>query len=111
MATENDIVLIYLENAPVSFARVESIVPDAKKDWFHIKLLMLQVPVQVVTWILKNEYINGAPFTMNGKTMRLETIKCPESDGPLPEKTPSSRKTADIISFADLKKHHEPDPG
>jgi hypothetical protein len=41
MATVNDVILIYLEDAPISFARVESILPDPKKGWFQIRLLML----------------------------------------------------------------------
>lgn len=90
MATENDVVLIYLEDSPVSFARVESIEPDSKKDWYQIKLLMLQIPVQVVTWILKDLYINGEEFFMGGKRMRLEVVECPEeaailADLPAPE--------------------------
>ena len=32
MAKENDVVLIYLEDQPISFARIESISPDVKKD-------------------------------------------------------------------------------
>jgi hypothetical protein len=28
-----------------------------------------------VTWILREEYINGAPFTMGGTPMRLEKVK------------------------------------
>ena len=71
MADINDVVLLYLEDTPVSFARIESILPDAKKDWFHIRLLMLQIPWQVVSWLLKNDYINGHEFFMNGKKMRL----------------------------------------
>ena len=77
MATINDIVLIHLEDSPVSFARVESILPDHKKDWYQIKLLMLQIPLQVVTWILKDAYINGEDFFMNGKKMRLDVVECP----------------------------------
>ena len=77
MADINDIILIYLEDEPVSFARVESILPDAKKDWYHLKLLMLQLPLQVVTWILKDDYINGADFHMNGKQMKLEKVESP----------------------------------
>ena len=50
MATENDIVLIHFEDQPLSFARIESILPDDKPDWYHVKLLMLQVPLQVVTF-------------------------------------------------------------
>jgi len=54
MAKENDVVLIYLEDQPISFARVEEISPDVKKDWYHVKILMLQVPLQVATWILRD---------------------------------------------------------
>ena len=78
MATENDVVLIYFEDNPLIFARIEEIFPDIKKDWYHVKLLLLQVPLQVVTWILRNAYINGEEFTMDGKRMRLEKVVCPE---------------------------------
>ncbi len=119
MATINDVILIYLEDDPISFARVESILPDPKKGWFQIKLLMLQIPLQTVTWILKDVYINGEEFQMNGKRMRLETIHAPEetpvfdqepdteSRGAGPSSKPASRsreKTGNIISLADLKK-------
>ena len=115
MAQENDIVLIYFEDKPLVFARIEDISPDIKPDWYHIKLLMLQVPVQVVTWILRNAYINGEQFTMNGKKMRLERVVPPkvqdESDVSngmeKPIESPGTlQKTdgADVISLQDLKK-------
>ncbi len=120
MATINDVVLIYLEDAPMAFARVESILPDSKKGWFQIKLLMLQIPLQTVTWILKDAYINGEDFQMNGKRMRLETIHAPKEtpvfsrdDASSDATDPASSKNAsfgshakkdNIISFADLKK-------
>jgi len=108
MAIKKDIVLIYFEDKPLSFARIEEILPDIKADWYHVKLLILQIPVQVVTWILKNAYINGNEFTMGGKKMRLEKIDCP-TDKPLDrdeEKPVKSQKTnpAKVISFSDLKK-------
>ncbi|MCF8026474.1 MAG: hypothetical protein K9K82_13430 [Desulfobacteraceae bacterium] len=80
MASENDIVLIYHEDQPLVFARVEDIQPDVKKDWYHIKLMLLQLPVQVVTWILKDDYINGSEFTMGGQRMRLEKVTPPEPE-------------------------------
>jgi hypothetical protein len=115
MATINDVVLIYLEENPVSFARVENILPDHKKDWYQITLLMLHIPLQTVTWILKEEYINGGEFQMNGKNMRIETVKSPEKKPDLPQgkKTEPQKKEpvnaeipepGRIISFADLKK-------
>lgn len=108
MAVENDVVLIYLEDQPMAFARVESILPDHKRDWYHIKLLMLQIPLQTVTWILRDIYIDGGEFTMGGKRMRLERVVCPE-DTAVPEAeekdTSGGRKTnASVISLADLKK-------
>lgn len=108
MAQENDVVLVYQEDIPILFARIEDIKADHKKDWYHVKMLILQVPLQVVTWILKDIYIDGTEFTMNGKRMRLELVECPITDEPeedappKPEKKPENAK---VISFSDLKKN------
>jgi hypothetical protein len=109
MATINDVVLIYFEDNPLIFARIEDISPDVKKDWYLVKLLILQVPLQVVTWILKEAYISGDEFTMNEKRMRLEKVECPDdqsiediTDGS--SKTINVNKDANVISFSDLKK-------
>jgi len=75
--TENDIVLIYIENVPAFFARVEKISPDAKAGWWRINLLVLRVPVKIVTWILDNQQIRGAEFTMSGTPVRMEKIEVP----------------------------------
>lgn len=114
MTVENDIVLIYFEDKPLTFARIESILPDAKKDWYHVKLLLLQIPVQVVTWILKDAYIRGTEFTMNGKRMRLEKVESPpeqktsepseKQDSPSQEKVTPKEKGAKVISLEDLKR-------
>ena len=109
MATINDVVLIYFEDKPLIFARIEDISPDVKKDWYLVKLLILQVPLQVVTWILREAYVNGDEFTMNEKRMRLEKVECPEdqsiediTDGS--SETINVNKDANVISFSDLKK-------
>ncbi|GEM_PF-1025158 len=80
MTFEKDIVLIYYEDTPLAFARIEEIWEDDKPDWFHVKLLFLQLPVHSATWILKGAYIDGAEFTMGGKRMRLEKVVCPAED-------------------------------
>ncbi len=114
--TVNDVILVYLEDSPLFYARIESIIPDAKKDWYHIKLLILQLPLQVVTWILKDDYINGETYHMNGKKMRLEKVECPVEEVSFsPDETvddnensessqASGKQEAQIISFSDLKK-------
>ena len=111
MASEKDIVLIYLEEKPVAFARIESILADIKPDWYHVKLLMLQIPLQIVTWILKDVYINGETFTMNGKEMRLERVESPgpetekrEGGQDLEKKDQISEKKGTVISLDKFKK-------
>ena len=75
MRREGEIVLIYFMDQPGVFARIESIETDIKKDWYRVTLLMLTIPPQPVVWILKEAYIDGAPFTMGEKSLRLEEVK------------------------------------
>jgi hypothetical protein len=104
MAVENDIVLIYFEEKPLAFARIENILPDSK------------IPLQVVTWILKDVYISGTEFTMNGKKMRLEKVETPvetetsdsqegkETKKEISEEAAQNNKGAKVISLEDLKR-------
>jgi hypothetical protein len=111
MTQENDVVLIYVKDKPFMFARIEGFQADIKPDWFHVKLLLLQVPLQTVTWLLRTGYINGQEFTMNGNKMRLERVVCPDD----PEETSTTGRKDDekkdqprspgkIISLSDMKK-------
>ena len=119
MAAENDLVLVYFEDKPLSFARIEEILPDSKPNWYHVKLMLLQIPLQIVTWILRDVYINGEEFTMNGKRMRLEKVVAPSESNPAEQEdkqetnsTPSGATSepnengngATVISFNDRKK-------
>ena len=109
MAEENDLVIIYLEDKPLAFARIEEILPDSKANWYHVKLLILQLPLQMVTWILRDSYIDGAEFTMEGKKMRMERVASPEDQrAPMArkkeKKTPPKAAGGKVISLADLKR-------
>jgi hypothetical protein len=86
MSREGDIVLIHIKDQPAIYARIEAIEPDIKKGWYNVTLLLLSIPQQVITWILREEYINGAPFTMDGNPVMMQEVK----------KSPLS---------ADIKKH------
>ena len=109
MAGEKDVVLIYLEDQPLAFARIEEILADHKAGWYHVKLLLLQLPLQAVTWILRDAYINGDEFTMNGQRMRLEKVNFP-SDGEDNAENDSQEGDADqkgdgrVIDIRSLKK-------
>jgi hypothetical protein len=72
---EGDLILVHYEDQPVVYARIQAIEPDIKRDWFQVTMLILSIPYQVVTWILREEYVNGAPFTMGGKGMKFEKVE------------------------------------
>ncbi|MDY6905340.1 MAG: hypothetical protein SWH61_11705 [Thermodesulfobacteriota bacterium] len=102
MTQENDIVLIYFEDKPMIFARVEHITADHKKDWFQVTLLMLAIPLQTITWILREEYINGAEFTMDGKKVRMEKVESPAiTDARPSEDEPGDEPPGDETSGQD----------
>jgi hypothetical protein len=112
VATEKDLVLIYFEDNPLSFARIEGISANSKPDWYHVTLLMLQVPTRLVTWILRDIYIAGSEFTMNGKRMRLEKVVVPDiqkdldfnGEGKETEAPANPTGKAKVISLKDINK-------
>lgn len=113
MASLHDLVLVHIDRKPGFYARVEDIVPDVKPGWWQVKLLVLSFPLQVFTWILDAEQIDGAPFTMAGTPIRLEKIIPPElrqdgADTPVAVKEVSGveEKTVrpKVVSLADRKK-------
>lgn len=64
MVQPGDLVLVHMDNKPAFFARVEDITSDYKPQWYQVKLLVLQIPLMVITWILRRAYIDGDEFTM-----------------------------------------------
>ena len=100
MTGHKDLVLIYLENQPVFFARIEDIFPDIKPGWVRMKFLILQVPLSLGEWIILPEYIQGEEFTMGGKKVRIEKVEVPqETPEPLPPKTEGK-----VVSISDRRR-------
>jgi hypothetical protein len=95
-----DLVLVYLENQPVFFARIEDIIPDVKPGWVRMNFLILQVPVSLGEWILLPEYIQGEEFTMGGKKVRIEKVEVPRQD-PAPT---SPKENGKIVSLKDRRR-------
>ena len=112
MATIGDLVLIYQEESPATFARIEDIWADKKPGWYEVKMLLLQVPVMEVVWILREAYLEGEVFTMNGIKVRLEKVEAPSMKHksgaePAVSGTGSSRgdeSQGKVISLFDRKK-------
>jgi hypothetical protein len=78
----NDIVLVHLDNKPAFFARVERIDPDYKRGWWRVKFFILALPMQVITWIIDDEQIRGADFTMGGMPVCIEKAVPPAEISP-----------------------------
>ena len=95
-----DLVLVHHRQSPVCYARLEEITVDVKPGWWQVRLLLLQVPPQEAVWILREEYIDGAEFTMGGQAMRLERIPPwqgepkPAQPAPLPDQAKETAKKA-----------------
>jgi hypothetical protein len=78
MVQPGDLVLVYMEGKPAFFARIEDISPDLKPEWYQVKLLVLQIPLLVITWILRRTYIDGDEFTMGGRPVKVVKVISPE---------------------------------
>lgn len=95
--SKTDVVLVYIENNPTFFARIEDISPDVKKGWWRVRLLILQIPLMVTTWILDDDQIRGADFTMGGTPIRIEKVVAPRIALPNePETVEPNPKELDI---------------
>lgn len=93
MATINDIVLVHFDQAPLFYARIEDINPDVKPGWYKVRIQALSHPPQDITWILREEYIEGAEFTMGGRPMRLEKLlHLAEKEAPGEDNSPKATK-------------------
>ena len=86
-----DVLLVYFQEKPATYARVEAIRDHERDDWYHCDLLILGVPPGPVSWILRQPQIDGDPFTMGGESVRLERLETPgtyHADGPAPPAPP-----------------------
>jgi hypothetical protein len=92
----SDIVLVHFENKPAFFARVERIDPDYKRGWWHVKFFVLALPMQLITWIIDDEQIRGADFTMGGMPVRIEKV-VPPSETAAEEQAPESETSPNLI--------------
>ena len=99
MRNIGEVVLIYYDNQPAVYGRIESIEPDVKRDWYQITLLLLTIPAHPVTWILRESYIDGEPFTMGGIPMRLEEVKRVLPEGKPPDVTGNIKKKSILFGL------------
>ncbi len=107
MIQESQLVLVHVDNKPGFYARVEEIAADSKPGWWQVKLLVLTFPLQVFTWILDEEQLAEAPFTMGGTPLRLEKLVSPveeELHTQEEKKVPPADAGQKVVSLADRRK-------
>ncbi|MBI1921223.1 MAG: hypothetical protein HYS23_09110 [Geobacter sp.] len=102
----NDLVLVHIDKKPAFYARLEDVSPDNKPGWWQVKLLVLNLPLQVYTWILEDAQINGTPFTMGGTPVAIEKVVSPVEKVVTPPQEPNDAKQsgAKVISIIGRKK-------
>jgi len=99
-----DVVLVYMEEEPAFFARVEEILFDVKPGWRNFRFKMLAFPIQDMTWTLEPSQIDGKPFTMGGVPIKIERLPDPEpaveeSAEAEEDKEPEVKSSAKVIRF------------
>jgi len=98
MSTINDLVLVYLDQKPSFYARINDINPDVKRGWYQVELLVLTLPPQTLVWILEEAHLKGEEFTMGGRPMKL--LEIPPKSSPQPEPpTPEDKGKGKVISL------------
>lgn len=100
-----DVVLVYMEDKPTFFARVEEILLYVKPGWRNMRFKILTVPTQELTWVLEPRQIDGEPFTMGGVPIKIDRLPPPEPSweedaGECREpEEPKSKPSSKVIRF------------
>jgi hypothetical protein len=101
-----EVLLVHFQEKPAFYIRIDQLAPDRKKGWWQVNFTALTLPSEHIVWLLDNDQIRGADFTMQGNPIRLERVpaKTPSTTAKT-EKPPSSqhksRGGGNVISLFD----------
>ena len=104
--TVNDLILVYIEENPAFFGRIEDITPDIKPGWWHVHIMVLSIPPRIITWILEDSQIHGKGFTMGGIPIRLEKVSSPYK-----EETEDKEEDGKVISLGERQEEDKEEDG
>ena len=71
---EGEVLLVFFQNEPAFFIRIENILADKKRGWWHVQFITLTLPINEMSWILKDDHIRGGEFTMQNNPVHLERV-------------------------------------
>ncbi|MCP4296389.1 MAG: hypothetical protein GY786_12345 [Proteobacteria bacterium] len=104
---EGDIVLIVAkEPQMLAYAHVGNIERDSsrKDEWWHVKMKILSIPLQEVTWTLRTEQLTGQEiFTMGGEERFIKAVDFNSANENLSSKSSSGGKKGKISPLKRVK--------
>ena len=74
MRAIGEVVAISIDDKPSVYGRIEGYEPDRRPRWYQIDILLLTFPPQNLTWILREEQIDGESFTMDGVPIKIQAV-------------------------------------
>lgn len=99
-----DIVLIVAQEPQMLvYARVDDLERDTsrKDEWWHVKMTMLQLPLQKVTWTLRTKQMTGQEiFTMGGEKRFIKAVRFDEEQA---VKTKGVKSTKKVTALKRIK--------
>jgi len=105
MFRPGEVLLVYFQQQPSFFMRVEKVEADAKKHWWRLHFITLTIPIEPVTWILDDDQMRGEGFTMDGHPIHLERVGSetsnPSAGRTAPPESDSTRDAQIISLFGD----------
>jgi len=87
MRAIGEVVAISIDGKPSVYGRIEGYEADRRPRWYQVEILLLTFPPQSLTWILREEQIDGEEFTMDGVPVKIQagpgrtSAPAPESNG------------------------------
>jgi hypothetical protein len=74
MRAIGEVVAISIDGKPSVYGRIEGYEPDRRPRWYQVNILLLTFPPQNLTWILREEQIDGEAFTMDGVPVEIQAV-------------------------------------
>ena len=103
----NDLILVYIEDIPTFFGRIEDITADARAGWWHVHIMVITMPPKMITWILESSQINGKEFTMGGVPIRIEKVISPYGKEEADEE---SEEPSNVVALKGIKQEETTEP-
>lgn len=94
-----EVVAISIDGKPSVYGRIEGYAADRKPNWYQVEILLLTFPPQNLTWILREEQIDGERFTMDGVPVKILAVAGRKPDPPPTTDVKKRARPGTVISL------------